>query len=81
LFFLVPLAHILGFGLWQRESQRMLTTIGDARTPVTVHWTVVAWNLAIGVALMIRLAAGHSRDAAADLTTATVVREAPALGS
>jgi hypothetical protein len=37
-----------------------------------VHWTVVAWYLTIGMAFMIRLAAGHSGDAAQDLTIGAV---------
>jgi len=68
LFFVVLLAYIAGFALWRRETQRMLERIGDTRTPVTVHWTVTAWNLAIGLAFMIRLTAEHSGDAAEDLT-------------
>ncbi|MEV6846492.1 hypothetical protein [Actinoplanes sp. NPDC051411] len=72
LFFVVLIAYIFGFGAWRRETQRMLETIGDTRTPVTVHWTVVAWNLAIALAFMIRLTAEHSGDAAADLTVDAV---------
>ena len=68
LLFVVLLAYIAGFALWRRETQRMLERIGDTRTPVTVHWTVVAWNLAIFLAFAIRLTAEHSGDAAADLT-------------
>lgn len=33
LFFVVLLAYIFGFGLWRRETQRMLETIGDTSTP------------------------------------------------
>jgi len=64
LFFVVLLAYIFGFALWRRETQRMLQSIGDTRTPVTVHWTVVAWNLAIFLAFMIRLTAESSGDMA-----------------
>jgi hypothetical protein len=46
----------------------MLERIGDTRAPVTVHWTVVAWHLSIGSALMIRLTAGNTGDLADDLT-------------
>jgi hypothetical protein len=72
LFFVVLFAYLFGFGMWRRETQRMLETIGDTRTPVTVHWTVVAWNLAIGLAVMIRLTSEHSGDAATDLTVDAV---------
>jgi hypothetical protein len=72
LFFVVLLGYIAGFALWRRETQRMLETIGDTRTPVTVHWTVTAWNLAIGLAFMIRLTAEHSGDPAEDLTVDAV---------
>jgi len=72
LFFVVLLAYIFGFAMWRRETQRMLESIGDTRTPFTVHWTVVAWNLAIFLSFMIRFTAERSGDAAADLTVDAV---------
>jgi hypothetical protein len=72
LFFLILFAYIFGFGWWRRETQQMLGTIGDTGTPITVHWTVVAWNIAIGLALMLRLTAGRSGDPSTDLTVDAV---------
>jgi hypothetical protein len=72
LFFVVLLAYVAGFALWRRETQQMLDNIGDSRTPVTVHWTITAWNLAVGLAFMIRFTAERSGDPAADLTVDAV---------
>lgn len=72
LFFLILFAYIYGFHWWRRETQQMLGTIGDTGTPVGVQWTIVAWNLAIGLALMLRLTAGRSGDPATDLTVDAV---------
>lgn len=72
LFFLVLFGYVIGFALWRRQTRQVLDRIGDTGTPVTVHWTISAWNLAIGLAFMIRLTAEDSADLAENLTVDAV---------
>jgi hypothetical protein len=66
LFLLLVFAYIGGFFVWRHHTQRMLQMLGDATGTATQHWTVMAWNLAVGAAFLIRLNAPSSGD---DLAT------------
>ena len=54
LFFVLVVAYAFGFSVWRRVTRGMLRAAGDRADAVTTHWTVVAWYLALGAALMIR---------------------------
>jgi hypothetical protein len=71
-FFVVLFAYIVGFALWRRHTDRMLATIRDIGQPVTVHWTVAAWRMAVWAAFLLRVTAGNSGDPSFDLTVDAV---------
>jgi hypothetical protein len=52
---LVVLAYVTALELWRRHTRRMLARIGDDSGSAVRHWTLLAFNLAIGASFLLRL--------------------------
>jgi hypothetical protein len=54
-YLLLVFAYIGGFLLWRHRTREVLRGFGDSTGAAVQHWAVLAWNLAIGVAFVLRL--------------------------
>jgi hypothetical protein len=55
LYLLLVLVYIGGFHWWRRRTATMLRTVGNTTGEPLQHWAILAWNVAIAAAFVIRL--------------------------